>query len=912
MRWCSAKRRSANNTRSHQVDRTVPDSGPESAAILIVGEAPGKEEMRHGYPFAGASGRMLRSWLTQVGLERTQAYVTNVLGAMPDSPGGDLDLALKQGTVTEADIHEGFDYVKRVAASLPNLSVICPVGNYATAALSPVGKTRLTPDRPGITSVRGSVYPFGTLRGRQISVVPSIHPAAVMRQPVWEKRCIADWARIASLVDQPYTPPPRRDHMINPSLKEVEDWCYSILIGREVVGLDIETWGNTIQCVGLATQPYQSLTIPTTRAYWRDAAAYTRAWDAIRYVVEHEDIELCMQNGLFDAWWLEQAGLRVRGYLWDTLDMHHALDPVDSHSLDYMASIYTRQPYWKDEAKQADEIVRIAKDVGMDRLYVYNGLDVTVMMELLERFQDQLAAQQMMPFYFRHYGEMRPVLLQMMRQGIGVDRQAMAQMHQDYLDQARRLRDECGLIAGRDLFRFNTTRCEKEMLELYNVDQAWCSSDEFEDQDGYIYPKIRQTLLEQGHPAATIKKKWAELGRKQISDTELRKLLFTEWRAPKPSATETGQWQVDNVALKSTALKAQARARLPEKDRIVELIPKVIAHRRAAKLAAFLKVERLDDDDRMRCEYRFATRSGRLASRENPRGTGSNLQNYDRELLSVFIPRPGNVFVEADLSQAESRVVKVLTGDPTMARIAGYHPTEYDEHRHNAAIIFSKLLGYEVTPLEVTYDQRQLGKRVNHAANYAIGKNELSRTILRETGDALTPAECQTLLSAHLEAWPQILEYQSRVRRAILLHEGLYTSWGRRVNLRGVRKDEELYKFGYSYIPQSEVGDLTNQYGLIPLHAWITDQDLPIDICGQKHDSILVDTPPEYAWDVMAFLESHLSAPRTYGECLSDTCELAIPVELKMGCSWAMSHEWKCLPTKDEILETAHELLRAA
>src|SRR5258708_32669675 len=86
----------------------------------------------------------------------------------------------------------------------------------------------------------------------------------------------------------------------------------------------------------------------------------------------------------------------------------------------------------------------------------------------------------------------------------------------------------------------------------------------------------------------------------------------------------------------------------------------ILEHRRTRKLMEFLDEGLLDDDSHMRYTFKFTTDTGRFACGKSPtmrRGqrTGRNVQNIDRALRSVFLPEPGCVFVEADLSQAEDR-----------------------------------------------------------------------------------------------------------------------------------------------------------------------------------------------------------------------------------------------------------------
>ncbi|GAG22733.1 unnamed protein product, partial [marine sediment metagenome] len=117
-----------------------------------------------------------------------------------------------------------------------------------------------------------------------------------------------------------------------------------------------------------------------------------------------------------------------------------------------------------------------------------------------------------------------------------------------------------------------------------------------------------------------------------------------------------------------------------------------------------------DADHRIRCEYKFRTESGRLASAKNPMGKGYCLQNPSRKIRHTFLPDDGCVFVKIDLSQIEDRVVKMLTRSPRLVKLANLRPDEFDAHTYNAARIF------KVSESDVSYHQRYLGKKAVHGA----------------------------------------------------------------------------------------------------------------------------------------------------------------------------------------------------
>src|SRR4051812_17711783 len=63
--------------------QTVFGAGPTTAKLVLIGEAPGENEDREGIPFVGAAGRLLDRALAEVGLDRAELYVTNVVKHRP-------------------------------------------------------------------------------------------------------------------------------------------------------------------------------------------------------------------------------------------------------------------------------------------------------------------------------------------------------------------------------------------------------------------------------------------------------------------------------------------------------------------------------------------------------------------------------------------------------------------------------------------------------------------------------------------------------------------------------------------------------------------------------------------------------------------------------------------------------------
>jgi uracil-DNA glycosylase len=131
--------------------------GDPGAHLMFVGEAPGYHEDQQGIPFVGAAGKLLDQLLAEIGLERDQVYIANVLKCRP--PGN------RDPQADEVDACKGW---LRSQMLLVDPMVVVTLGNFATRLL-------LKRD-VGITRLRGQVYPWWNRH-----LVPTFHPAAALR-----------------------------------------------------------------------------------------------------------------------------------------------------------------------------------------------------------------------------------------------------------------------------------------------------------------------------------------------------------------------------------------------------------------------------------------------------------------------------------------------------------------------------------------------------------------------------------------------------------------------------------------------------------------------------------------------------------------------------------------------------------
>lgn len=249
-----------------------------------------------------------------------------------------------------------------------------------------------------------------------------------------------------------------------------------------------------------------------------------------------------------------------------------------------------------------------------------------------------------------------------------------------------------------------------------------------------------------------------------------------------------------------------------------------------------------------------------------------------------------------DLSRAEERVQLMLGRDPRDIEQARSHPDEFDSYKDTAAGIYG--VPYE----KVQKPQRQVGKFTTLAALRGLAGPRMSDELLKQ-GLVFTGDECTRWLSAYHARHPAIEHaYFPEVRKQVFRNRALANTWGRVIRFDDERLSDELYRQAYSFLPQSEVADLMNQWGLVPL--WRAIRDNPLDavanINAQIHDALLISCQPEAAYGIALWLRNHLERPRLYlGEAMT------VPLSYKLGSTWKGSVEFTRLPSRSDFTDAA-------
>ncbi|CAN5124304.1 UdgX family uracil-DNA binding protein [soil metagenome] len=172
--------------------QTVFGDGPETARMVFVGEQPGDQEDRHGEPFVGPAGRLLDRALTEAGIDRADAYITNAVKHFHFRPTPKRRLHQSPGPEHIAACRP---WLNAELALLRPEVVVCLGAVAARALISP--SFRITADRGRLLPWPENADPEDAAVN-QAWLMATTHPSAVLRTPE-EDREAAYAALVADL-----------------------------------------------------------------------------------------------------------------------------------------------------------------------------------------------------------------------------------------------------------------------------------------------------------------------------------------------------------------------------------------------------------------------------------------------------------------------------------------------------------------------------------------------------------------------------------------------------------------------------------------------------------------------------------------------------------------------------------------
>lgn len=778
----------------------VPGYGNRNARIIFVGEAPASTEVRVGQPFQGRAGKQLDELLRDAGIQREDCYLTNA-SLRPVT--GDKGKFFFAGRYPSSVLLEGMKaFSEDLAEIKPN--IVVPLGNYALWMLM---------QHQSIMAWRGSVL-WSDMWG--VKVMPTIHPAALIRggaaDPgateggggMWKMRPVVVWDLEKALRESQFPELRRieRKILVNPEGEE-HDNAVARLVSATRLVVDIESFGGTnLACVGLSDGD------PNWAVVWSYDNRPERF--ALFKSLLERGVAIEGQNFMYDATMLDQIGIHCDRVEYDTMLAAHTLYPEFRKKLEFMTSVYTDIPYYKEERKEEN---RKPGKEGLIQFYTYCGKDVCATTEIADCQKIELTERKLWPVMKRRMDVFEP-LRRATFDGFKCDLQQLynfAKATNERLDAAQRRLNE---IAGREM----------------NV----------------------------------------------YSHKQIKELVYEKWKLP--VRTKKSKVTTDEKALMDISAKSGH-----------EGIGLIIICRKTRKLLSnYYTANVVSSDARIRFGFNVVgTRFGRLSSSAPLWGPGVNIQNipiqtkYGRDARKIFIADDGMELAEFDQTQAEAIIVAYLADDPVHMDCFRNHK---DVHRVTACLLAdTDPEQWQSIPKNSVI--REIAKKCNHALNYGEGPITFMLNINKEYDPSdddslhLDLAESKRIHAKYLQIRPALQNYWDGIASELRSNRTLVSPLGLPYTFLDMWSDS-LLRAGYSFKPQSTVGELTN----IAIANVKRDSELTrmgVRFKCQVHDSVVFQWPKENRNEIVPRL-----FPLLETELYLNGYRVVIPWEGKVGQNW--------------------------
>ena len=365
---------------------------------MLVGKCPGKEEIERGRPFVGAAGYLLDTCLEDAKINRSELYLTNIY----KYPIYDDNLVPDQ---------EAFDiFWQEVNDIKPK--VIVALGNVPLKLLT---------GQEGIRNFRGSV--LKTNKGMSWTI-PSYNPAAILRnedgsQGYWQKYMISmDLRKAKRISEDPFFRLPQRLLRFATSEDDVHQFFWRNR-HNSYAAADIETFNSFPSCISFAFSRYEAFSIPLFPKMFgieitrMTAKELVPVWRHIDKALREKNI--IGQNFKFDEERLISLGFRVPHFHFDTMLAASVLDPEFPKSQAFLTSVYTDEPYYKEEGKGFNP-----KKDKIDRHLLYNAKDSAIDFEIYEKQLEELKKEKLDDFYFNFEHKLHKLYLKIDMKGMRI------------------------------------------------------------------------------------------------------------------------------------------------------------------------------------------------------------------------------------------------------------------------------------------------------------------------------------------------------------------------------------------------------------------------------------------------------------------------------------------------------------
>jgi DNA polymerase I-like protein with 3'-5' exonuclease and polymerase domains/uracil-DNA glycosylase len=838
----------------------IPGGGPMGAKIMVLKECPTDKDIAAGKM---TLGRETETLMRDAGIQPSSCWISAVSKfQVPSNPNKKKKIPFHvRGRNAGVDVDQQLQELQVEINSLqPN--IILGLGRTSLWALH---------GRDEIDKFRGSI-----LLGMGRKFIPTYNPEHLnwgVPDPefvgYWNRQIIAfDFKR---LLRQSYFP-----EIVRPT-RTLEVCANSYHLAeflnrykdKSRMSVDIEAGGSYLPiCIGLSLDRSHGMCVPL----WNEEGISTiptadliQMWILVANALWEKLI--VGQNINYDRDKIKRLGFIIRKLVSDVMLKAQAINPELPKGLAFNTSLYTEEPYYKDEGMYHGKL---------HDLFIGCARDACVTLEIDEEMDADLDEIGQRPFFENFLMELPDFYWAIEQQGFRINPVQRDILLRKYIEWDERLRYELFQLVGTEI----------------NV----------------------------------------------ASPKQVALLLFENFKLPPKSGT--GEEEITELLNSPTAIK------VPEQRRVCELI---LEDRRVRKSISTYLMALPDYDGRMRTTYFPCLDTGRSSTgqqdepirptvevidengkkKNKPMGiafqTMTKHGDIGADIRSMYVPddfhyewvghhyrkvMEEELFIQADSSQAEARVVWLLADDEEALRLVD----EIDYHALTASWFFGgterdyskKVLGFE-SPI------RFAGKTLRHAGHLGAGKRRASISVNTDARKYKIPIQISEQVAGKaLEIFhakqPKIQRvFQNGIVEALKKTRTLHASvpyavgakfGGRRTFFE--RWGEELFRQAFSYIPQRSVSDNTKAAGL-RIRARIPD----IKIVMEAHDALLFSVPVSKVKAYAIIIREEFERPIDFSHCSIPRRDLVIPCEIETGLNYQEFRKFKDFPTIEPIPEVA-------
>lgn len=808
----------------------VPGMGPMGAKFLILGEAPSYEETAAGKPFVGPSGRELDRLLKDAGIPRHECWITNACKyeVPPNLPGRKKLPFNVRAERAGIDIKEQLEELHtEINAIRPHC--ILALGGTALWALS--GKDK-------ISRHRGSI-----MRGMGHKFVPTYHPAHLLHAATggeikgyWNRQVmIFDFKRAWEERHSPIIDLPQRNIQICRNSGELYTFLERYKDHRKMA-VDIEAGGHCLPiCIGLAFSKHHAMVVPLWN---RDGISsipdsdLVSCWMLLAKVLWEKDI--IGQNFNYDRDKIRRLGFAIRRIYSDTMLKAFAINPELPKGLAFNTSIYTREPFYKDEGMYEGDVSDLLSGCGRDACVTYE-ID-----EAMDADLDELGVRK---FYENFLMTLPDFYLEIENNGFQINHTKRDELIHKYIEWDERLGFEMFNLAGIDV-NVNSNGPTGQVYDL--LFNHW----KLPRRPGTGEEELTALLNLQNGVKNESMRVWIE---KCLERRRVKKTINTYLMAIPDF----------DGKMRTTCFPCLETGRSSTGQQDPPIRPKIDLVGRGRK----------NDMKVMGTAFQVFTKHGDIGA----------------DVRGQYEPDEGEIFVQLDSSQAEARVVFNLATDEQALRDID----EHDYHALTASWFFGgsesdyskKILGYE-SPI------RFAGKTLRHAGHLGAGKRRAATELNTQARKykipiTITEAIAERALKIFHAKQPRIQKvFHAGVIEALKENRRMLYAplpWGVDAERGGVRIfyerwGDELFREAMAYLPQRAVTDNTKAAGIR-----IKKRFRECKIILEAHDALVFSIRHEYLQDFVPIARQEMERPINFSSCSLPRRSLKIPCDIEIG-----------------------------